>query len=210
MNIKDFVTKAIIELNPELFNSLKEKTVKKYIQIEFIDSENMGQVQFAEKIYDYFEKVLLKQGCSFNKIISRYIDTWNEIVEKYIPKVAPAKKGAEPQPATRSRKYFDHAMKILETSKKSFEQMVDFTRIMMCLYMPVISNNDKKVDDFNLSSSCLDIDGIVEKMLTEKSNGIFGKNLVIIASDKFSADEAIMMITIIAYYCIKNNEKSGV
>ena len=80
---------------------------------------------------------------------------------------APKANQENPTPTIpRSWKYY-----VAITERKdiiSIKNMTDYSRIMMCLLMAIINNNNKEIDDFEYSTQCLDIKKLINTITTRK------------------------------------------
>ncbi len=221
MNINDFISGTMKELDTDSFGFLKDKLLGEYINFSFVQEKNITQDVFSEKLFDYFEKLALKTGKSFDETFLTYVSSWDDIVKKSIPKEQQVPKG-DPVPATpRTRKYYEHALKLKNSRNMSMKQRTDYARIMMCLYMASISENSKALEDFDFSTRHLALDEIISAMKKENSTGIrmpIGKipkfDLDMIKKPKFNLNElycmdtATFIITTIMFVSIKNKEFS--
>lgn len=218
MNINDFISGTVKELDTNSFEFLKDKLLGEYINFSFIQEKNITQDFFSEKLLDYFEKLAFKTGKSFDETFSSYISNWDDIVKKNIPKEPQAQKGAPVPAIPRSRKYYAHAMKLRNSRNMSIKQRMDYSRIMMCLYMASILENNKVIEDFDFSIHCLNLDEIIAAMKSENSNGIqipitkiskFDLDNIIKKSkfnldELYCADTATFILTIILFVTIKS------
>ncbi|MDC7292539.1 hypothetical protein NXH67_03295 [Butyrivibrio sp. DSM 10294] len=212
MEIKDFVKDTVNEIESEQFFALKDKLLGEYLSFSFVAEDKITQDNFSEKVCDYFEKVELKNLSTFDKIFQKYVSNWDDIVKKYIPREPSVKKGQTPPPTPRSRKYYLHAMEIKNSRSMTIKQKMDYSRIMMCLYMAAIDNEGKEIENFELSSSCLKIDRIITAMKSEKPGGLslpIGKKMMFDLSDLYCTDTSTFILTMIMFYYIKNNEITG-
>ncbi len=212
MDVKEFVGNAVEPLKGSLLEEIKSKLIGEYLSFSFIKDEDVTVKVFAEKILDYFEKVELKTGDSFEKILSEYVSKWDDMVEKNIPKEPQAKKGETPPEEARTRKYYKHAIKVKDSRNYTIKQLIDYSRIMMCLYMAVINNEGKSTDEFDYSVNVLDLDSIISTMKQEKRGGtlpnIKKKNMYDL-EDLYCIDTCVFVLTMIMYYFIKFNEVEG-
>ena len=208
MEAKDFISSTVVKLNDNWLDSLKSALVGEYLEFEFIDEKNIDKSVFAEKIHDYFEKLELKTSYKFNKTLEKYLSDWDDIVKRRIVKEPAVKKGAPVPPMPRARKYYNFAMKLKSSRNISLKHVIDYSRIMMCLYMSIINEQFQEVDDFDYSARCLDLDQIISGMKNKKADGInlFEKKNAFDLEDLYCSDTSTFIITIIMFYCIKNNE----
>lgn len=210
MEIKEFVKETVNEIKIEQFMALKDKLLGEYLVFTFVPEEKISQDIFSEKVCDYFEKLELKTASSFDKIFQKYVSDWDDIVKRFIPKEPAAKKGTVPPPTPRPRKYYARAMEIKNSRSMTIKQKMDYSRIMMCLYMASIDNEEKEIDDFEFSSTCLKLDRIITAMKAEKPRGLsIGKKTMFDLSELYCNDTATFILTMIMFYYIKSNEIIG-
>ncbi len=211
MEAREFLKSTVIDFEGKYFEVLKEKLVGEYISFSFIDDNNITMAIFAEKLCDYFEKLNLKQGDNFEKIILKYVSDLDAIVSRRIPKEPQANK-KEPEPLIpRSRKYYKYALDIKNSRNLTIKQILDYSRVMMCLYMSIINEKYKEIDDFEYSSEDLNLDKIIASMKSEKPFGVknFGKKTLFDITDLHCSDTSTFIITMIMFCYIKNNEVLG-
>ena len=209
MEIKEFVKDTVNELGPEQYMALKDMLLGEYLTFSFVSEDKITQDLFSEKVCDYFEKLVLKEYSSFDRIFQKYVSNWDDIVRRYIPREPVAKKGQTPPPTPRSRKYYEHAMEIENSRSMTLKQMMDYSRIVMCLYMAVIDNEGKEIENFELSSTCLKLDRIITAMKAEKPGGFSLKKTMFDLSDLYCTDTSTFILTMIMFYYIKSNEITG-
>lgn len=93
MDIKEFVDSTVKKLDSKNLERLKEKLIGEHLNFCFVDEDMITQDVFCEKLFDYFEKIEIKTGDEFAKILTKYLANLDEIVKRYIPKEPSAKKG---------------------------------------------------------------------------------------------------------------------
>jgi len=208
VNIQDFIGYTVKGLDDKLIDVLKEKLSGEYLTFHFVDSSKISKWGFCEKMVDYFEKVEIKTGDDFSKLLIGFVSNLEEVVKRYIPKEPSTKKG-EPVPAIpRSLKYYKHALEIKSSRSLTLKQIVDYSRIMLCLYMGTINNGMKSVNDYMFSTDRLNLDKIINALKAEKAGGIRKKSLFNL-EDLYCSDTATFIITMIMYCHIKNLEIEG-
>lgn len=208
MEAKDFIIGTVSDLNDRWFDALKEKLLGEYFEFVFIDNSLINKDILAEKIFDYFEKLQLKTDLIFYKFVQKYLSDWDDIVKRKIAKEPQAKKGAPQLPIPRARKYYNRAINLKDSRNVSVKQVIDYSRIMMCLYIDIIDSDFEEISDFDYSSECLNLDKIITAMKNKKADGIniFDKRNAFNIEDLFCTDTSTFIITIIMFYCIKNLE----
>ncbi len=211
MDIKEFIGSTVKELEEEKFGRLKGKLTGEYLVFSFIDESKISKEAFCEKLADYFEKVEIKTGDEFEKLLAKYAANLDEVVKRYIPKEPSAKKG-EPAPAIpRSIKYYKRATDIKSSRNLTMKQIADYSRIMMSLYMGAINSEMKVIEEYEFSTEKMDLDRIINALKTEK--GVIGlpigKKMMFNLEELYCDDTATFVIAMIMYYHIRNNELEG-
>ncbi len=195
---KEFVDKTINSFDEESFLMIKRSLVGEYLDFSFVKEGDITKEVLSEKVCDYFGKVELKTWKSFNEQLQVYIDNLKSLVKDYIaeePK--PKKKDTTPAETPRARKYYVKAIAIRDPKNMSLRKLIDYTRIMLCLYTAIVSNNHKTIEDFDYSADCLDQNIIINAMKNEKSKRkVKGKNRFN-TEDLYSLDTCTFVITVI-------------
>ena len=209
MEVKEFICNLILKFDETNFESIKEKLVGEYLTFSFIDDSEVNREILAEKLYDYFEKLEIKT--SKTTFLSTYIDDIDSIVSKNIAKEPQAKKNENPPPAPRARKYYNLACEIKKSRQYTLKQLEDYTRIMLCLYMASITTKAKEITDFEYALSNINIDRVLSAMKEEKASGPIkiGSKLRFNTEELYCFDTCTFIMTIIMYYCLKNDEIIG-
>ena len=168
-----------------------------YIKLQFLD--NITKEVMAEKLYDHFMMVELKNNCDFNKLVKSYYKSINEIVG---PQIETSKQ------KTRAQKYYEKAVSISKSKEIYFQDLMDYTRIMMCLYMAVTKNQSKLICDFDLSKECLDMDTILTfiRRETVPTLGINKRKPRFDFHNPYSMDSCILLILTLLLYKLKDGE----
>ena len=199
-----FIQETILSMNPIAFCRLKEALVGKYISFHTIVPENVTQEILAEKLHDYFEKIYYKTGKKFDDQLKAYMSALDSVVEPGVAKNQQAKKNEPAPPGYRSRKYYERAAEIRK-SMKSMPELIDYTRLMMCLYTAIINNGGEKIQNLDFAVSSLDPDAVETALRAEKESVLFGKKnskLRFDTSDPYSMDSCFFVMVIILLYTI--------
>lgn len=163
MQRKEFLEKTVIQLDDDLFGEFKKLIVGEYISFSFIKKESITKETLAEKLFDYFDKKKGKE--TFDSLLKKYISDLDSMVKDKIVN-APKANQENPTPTIpRSWKYYVAITEIKDII--SIKNMTDYSRIMMCLLMAIINNNNKEIDDFEYSTQCLDIKKLINTITTE-------------------------------------------
>lgn len=200
----EFINSIFDTLDEKMFNELKSFLIKEnYLTFYFVKEENISKAFFKEKLHDYIVKVELNKGKNFDELIEKYFNSLNDIVTGKIEKKPKQKKrDTEVNSIPRARKYYDKA----EIIKRqiTLQNIIDYSRIMLCLYSAIINNEHKEINNFNYASESLDIKQLTNAMKSETSS--IGKSLKFNINKPFDYDRIIFILTIILYYHIKNND----
>ena len=199
-----FIQETILSLNPIAFHRLKEALVGKYIFFHTIVPERVTQEILAEKLHDYFEKIYYKTGKKFDDQLKAYMAALDSVVEPNVAKNQQAKKNEPAPPVYRSRKYYEKASEIRK-SMKSMSELIDYTRLTMCLYAAIIRNGGEKIQNLDFAVSSLDPDAIETTLRAEKESVLFGKKNSkprFDTSDPYYMDTCFFAMAIILLYTI--------
>lgn len=211
MEIKDFIKCTIQELEGATLEKLKGKLVGEYLTFSFLDETQITKDTLSEKLSDYFEKIEIKTGDKFPKVLAKYVSNWDDVVKQYLPKEPSAKKGEQVPPLPRSLKYYKHAVDIKGSRNLTMKQLSDYSRIMMCLYMQTIKADMKTVETFEFATESLDLDKIISALKAEKAGIVLaiGKKNMFDLEELYCTDTATFIISMIMFCHIKNWEEKG-
>ena len=205
MNENEFVKESIMGFSENTFIELKKQLLsERWLHFNFINYDDINKEIFAEKICDYFRCSILEiiSIMTFDKAISFYIGELDSIVKERIAKAPKAKKKDSGVSEPRSRLYYDRVANIINKDI-SIDSLVDYTRILLCLYTSIINNDYQEIEDFDYSVFCLDIKKIVDSLLSKDTYLNKKKKLY---DKKSKKDRLFVVMLIILFYCIKNNE----
>lgn len=205
MKREEFVENVISALNPDIYDGIKKILVNNYVPACFISEEDVSPQILEELVFNYLEKVELQQSVkSFDSIIEKYAADIDSVVEDRIQK---SQKDGSGKELNRARKYYEKAQAMRKDDIESFEGLVDYSRIMLCLYMAIINNKFKPISDFDYSSECLKGRAIMDALRQEESTTIIGvKKKRFDTKGIYSFDRCTFVILITMYHYIKNNE----
>lgn len=207
MNYSDLVKSTILELDDEIYEELIKTLVGEYLHFSILRESDVTKEILSEKMCDYFEKLELKTKKSFEKHLETYIYNLSLLVENKIEKPGRQKKDSPPIPKSRALKYYEKAIEIRNMRNITTSQLVDYTRIIMCIYISIIENHFKEINDFNYSLSCLDIDKITNAM--KKKQKAFLKKPLFEIKDLYCSDTFTFILVIIILHFILNNKVEG-
>ena len=212
MTYQEFVKSSIMSLNTESFESLKSIVVGEYLSFSIIDEATVSMEILSEKACGYFEKLELKTGKSFDRMVETYIDNIDSIVSRRIAKTPqPKKKDPTPIIVPRARKYYEKALTSKNSRTLSFRNLVDYTRIMMCLYMEIINQKYSEISSLDYSADCLNIDRIIESMKNERATLTMNvtKKKRFDIKELYCSDTCTFIIAIILLFVIMDGKVTG-
>lgn len=196
MKPKEFIESTWLDYSDEIRDCVL-MDLNGYIKLQFLDYA--PKEMMAEKLFDHFMMVELKNYCDFNKLIKSYFKSVNEILKTQIE---------TSKQKTRAQKYYEKAVSIPKNKKVNFQNLIDYTRITMCLYMAITKNQSKLISDFDLSKDCLDMDTILTfiRRETVSSIGINKRKPRFDFKNPYSIDSSILLILTMLLYKLKDGE----
>lgn len=207
MSCISFVKTTILKLNPDLFSELRDVLFDDLLPLAIVKKEELTQTFLAEKLCDYFEKIEAKTGKPFEVIVEKYITDLDSVVGNRIAK-KPRPTKSDPKPEKpRARKYYDETCTLRKINKEYKCGLLDYSRIMFCLYMAIISNNFQEIDDFDLSMKVLDIEQIISALREETA--LHGKKLKFETEDPYTYDRSTFILLVVMFYYMKSREIVG-
>lgn len=207
MTCLEFVTKTVCTFSDETLKEIMSVLVGEYLKYSIIQDNQITKEIFAEKLCDYFEKLQLKTGRNFDKEIESYMSDFNKIVEDGIVDTPHVKKGETPKPTPRARLYYDKANDKRKSPNLTVKILLDYSRVMMCLYTAIIESNNKNIENFDYSISCLNIEKILSAMKKENRGIVKAERFD--TKELYCSDTCTFIITIVMFYVLKDTEVKG-
>ena len=87
------------------------------------------------------------------------------------------------------------------------QAVIDYTRIMLCLYSAIIENDYNEIVDFDFSFCSINIEEIINSLKCELSG--IKKSLKFDIGKSYNTDRCTFMILISVYYYMKSQEVVG-
>ena len=204
----NFAQETILAMGPVFFERLKKALLEKYISFHIMAPENVTKEILAEKLHDYFEKIQYKNRKKFDDLMKYYAAKLDDVVRPHIARTPNAKKDA-PEPVTpRSRKYYEKAIEIGK-AMKSVQELLDYSRLMMCLYAEIIKRGNETIDNLDFAVSSLDPAAIEAALKIEEEPLLFGAARRFDTSDPYNMDTCFFVIAITMLYAIIGNSLEG-
>lgn len=209
MDNKLFVQKTVNQMDDFWFTRLKNMLIGEYLSFAIIKEEDITRDILAEKVCDYFEKLELKTGKSFDKQLDHFITAWDSVVSQRIAEAPKQKKNEAPLPAPRARKYYDRARAVKNVSQLTLQHLVDYSRIMACLYTASLRSTAKVISDFDYSTEKVQPEEIMKALKEEKVSFPVVKKPRFDTKDLYSLDTGTFIVTIILMCHLKCCEIIG-
>lgn len=204
MECKELIVDTLNNLNAGQFEDIKTVLVSEYIPFTVIKKEELTPPILSEKICDWIEKTQLKNGKTFEQLIEHYVSTIDSVIEDRIGK-AKKTKGKNPTISVpRARKYYEKACS-LKKSCTTAQAFVDYCRIMYCLYMAIIANGRKPIDNFDYSTDCLHLYEMLNSFRNEKATGI-KRGSKFDTKEPYGLDRLTFILTVIMCFRIKSRD----
>lgn len=208
MNYNTFINSTIMQLETESFEALRGILLKDYLGLTFLKPEEVSKEFLAEKMSDYFEKIEIKTDKAFEKHLDTFYTSLDSIVGSRIESMPKPKKNDQtPVVVPRARKYYDKAMQI-KGQEVNTRRLLDYSRLMMCLYVAIVKNNRHPVSNLDYSADCIDPVEVLNEIKNEDIV-FLGKRVSkkkFDASDCYGADACTLVIAAILLYKIVNDK----
>lgn len=208
MDYSEFVKSTVYSFQSDVFDQIKTVLIPEYLSFSIISEDGITPAILSEKICDYFEKLELKTGKSFDKYVESYLKDLDSIVERRIAKTPQPKKN-DPTPVVilRARKYYEKAVSLKKARTLATGVLVDYTRIMLCLYTAIVKSGFKEISNFDFSSDCINPLDIIAAMKNEQEPVAIklGKKQKFDIKDLYCSDTCTFMLTIVLAYKILND-----
>lgn len=207
MNYVDFLKQIMKELDEVSYAEFRDLLVEDYIPFSIIEKKSVSKEALFEKLCDYFEKIELKTGKKFEKLIGIYADDLENLVGNRIAKEPKAKKNEPTPPIPRARRYYDKITVARKSNDASKQVLVDYSRIMLCLYMSIIRQDLGEISDFDYSVGSINLTKIIDSMRAEK--GSITKKSKFDTKEIYGKDRCTFILVIVMFYYIKSKEVIG-
>lgn len=209
MSSKDFIKNTILDLNPQEFNRLKTILVGEYIQFSFVESDNIDQAFFSEKVCDYIEKLEFRNKTSFQKLLVNYSIYLDKLVANKVAR-APKANNNDSELIPRARRYYEKAKSNGKKQFQSTSQVIDYVRVMLCLYTASLQSPSNPIENFNLSIDTLSIENLIFNMKQEQAKRLnYQVKEYFLKNGIYSAAVFYLIMTIIIYCHLMSNMIQG-
>lgn len=205
-----FIRETVLDLTPENFGLLRDMLLEDghgILKFRYVAEEDITPEVMAEKLSDYFDKVTFKSGNFFSKQVFHYIEKLEAVVE---PRIAKPEKTEEGEKVCRARKYYQKALEIRVGQSIQPQALLDFSRIMFCLYTATLQDRLYRIEDFDYSASVIDPVRLVTALADETMDMILGiKRKVFNFDDAVGLDSSAMVIATLSLVKILNDRVEG-
>lgn len=204
MEYIDFVVETVGSFDDNTFEILKKALLGEYLSFSIIKEDKVSKEELSEKVCDYFEKMTIKTGKSFDKLIEAYTKGIDYVVGNKIAKATRAKKNSQvKEDMPRAAKYYEKALEIKNSRNLSTRNLIDYSRIIFCLYMEIIKNDYTVINNFDFLANVLKPDTVINGMKM-KPDFLIVKKKYFNIKELYSIDTCIFVIAIILLYTVIN------
>lgn len=205
-----FIQETVLALTPENFGLLRDMLTEDapgILKFRYVVAEDITPEVMAEKLGDYFDKVTFKSGNFFSQQAFHYIEKLEAAVE---PRIAKPEKSEAGDKVCRAREYYQKALEIKVGKTIQPQSLLDFSRIMFCLYTATLQDRLYRIEDFDLSESVIDPVRLVTALTDETTDMILGiKRKVFNFEDVYGLDSSAIVIATLALVKIWNDRAEG-
>ena len=191
MRAHQFLAETVYCMEQPSIDLLLSLLTDRYIKFIFVEKEDVSADVFAEKLLDYFRMVEMKTFRNFDDCISVYMSGLDSIVEPRVARFPLENNGEEGQELTRARKYYERFDIYKSKRGNTVDDLIDYSRIMLCLYESIVENDLHPIDNFDYDLDSIDPVAIIESMLSEEKRGLLSRS----ASKRFDTRETLEMGT---------------
>lgn len=193
MKYNDLIDYTVLRLEDEHFESLKVSLVDRgYINFSVLDDSEITKAILSEKICDYFEKVELKTLDPLDKQVKNFCRTLDTIVSGKILKVTKA----HPNPS-RARRYYEHVKELPRKKDLTIGELMDYSRVMFCLYNAIIENKGAEITNFDYTLSTINTTNILGSLIKEQNNFVKQFKGMFESKEEYTSERGILVLAII-------------
>ena len=212
MNCKEFVVETVCGFSPMKLTWVKKLLIGQFIDFSILRDDEISASVLGEKLCDFFEKVEFKTGKNFDRQIESYMFDIDSVIGPHVGRVPQGKKNDEtPLPVPRARKYYEKAASYRHSRNLTASRVVDYSRVMFCIYMAHINNGKALVDDFDFSPDSLDASAILKALKNEEMNIAFppAKRKRFSTRELYNSDVATLILAILCMGTTMNDNEQG-
>lgn len=204
----------MLELEDDLFEEMKSMLLEKYISFSIVSNDRITKEMVCEKLCDYIEKTLIKTDKTFDSLINKYMDSFNDLVKDYLENLSEIDEAGKSNSIdSRATKFYKQAEKRRKDKECPLIGLEDYSRIMFCLYTEIIKNKRQPIQDFEYAFSCVKCQALVNSLESEEVEEKRIFNIKVADSTKrfnlkkkYNVDSFIMVMTIMMFYHLKSKE----
>ena len=167
MKFVDLVGFIRTDLSDTLFLEIRSLLYDQCVPFYLVNEKDVTPDLLTEKICDYFEKVKFNTGRSLDEMIVEYSSTLDEIMSDRIMKYENNAEKGKTKSSSRAWKYYEKARELRKGCNEK-QALIDYSRIMMCLYIALQRDEGKPIYNFDFSVSALDMTILLSALRKEK------------------------------------------
>lgn len=193
MEYNELIDYTVMKLEDEHFENLKASLVDRgYINFLVLDDSEITKAILSEKICDYFEKVELKTLDPLDKQVKNFCRTLDTIVSGKVLKVTKA----NPNPS-RARRYYEHVKELPRKKDLTIGELMDYSRVMFCLYNAIIENQGVEITNFDYRLSTINTTNILGSLIKEQNNFVKQFKGMFESKEEYTSERGILVLAII-------------
>lgn len=201
---KNFFCSAIESMDTGSFLDLRDSLIPFYLTFSDQPKEEIMRADLSEAVCKYFLETASKELKNMDKLIGEYFDNLDSIIGSRIQRPSPVKRGEQPNSPCRAMRYYEKAKEYRINSFK--DHIIDYSRIMLCLYAGIISNHKEPISNFDYSADAINPGAIISSMKEEidpsRKNGQLNRFAPGITR---SSDACTFMLVLIMIYKIRSD-----
>lgn len=202
--VNDFFSATVESLGIDNFLDLRDALIPFYLPFSGKSKEEIMKADLTQVVCDYFFDTASNEHKNLDKLIGDYFDNLDSIIGSRIQRPSPVKKGEQPNPTCRAMRYYDKAKEYRINSFK--DHIIDYSRIMLCLYEGIISNHKEPISNFDYSADAINPDAIISSMKEEIDTSRKKGQLNRFAPGiTYSSDACTFMLVLIMIYKIRSD-----
>ena len=207
MDRKEFIIETVDKLTEDAARALRDILLdERFVPLGMTEADKVGREGFEEKLFDYFEKVELTSGKSFERLAAAYIEALDAVVAPRVAQSHPRlSEGEHVIMIPAARTYYYDTVSSVDVEKPTMSSLREYTCRMMLMYTASLDEKGKEIYSLREDPSLLDPERIMNAMAKEKVTGFSGKkknrfNLRV----RFTVDRCIFIMAYMMLFAIKD------
>ena len=205
MDRKEFIVETVDKLTQEAFCALRDILLDdRFVPLGITEADKVEREGFEEKLFDYFEKVELTSGKSFERLAGAYIEALDAVVAPRVARShAGIREGEQVIMIPAAWTYYYDTVSAVDVEKPTMKMLTEYTCRMMLLYTASLNERGKQIYSLQEDPALLNADKIMSALAREKVTGFSGKkknrfNLKV----RFTVDRCVFIMAYMILFSI--------